>query len=141
MNTLDNARGHLARTRVCGTEVKGDIAGDTEGLSLMVENVRHLGVLQQRLGWNTANIEADTAPVLLLHHSSLQTQLGCTDCCDVSARTAAEYYKIKMFSHVHKSTHDLALLHLASPPGKPHFLPSAVGYGGGHGQRHRQQHG
>src|SRR5699024_8779652 len=67
-NALDDPLGDLTGALVRCTEVKAHITGDTKVLGLMVEGVCHLGVLKQCLGWDTAHVQANTAPVLLFYN-------------------------------------------------------------------------
>ena len=87
------------------TEIKGNIAGDAKSLRLVVEGVGNLCILQQRLGGNTAYVEADSAPVLLFNNSDFLSKLSCADGGNVAARARTEYYYVIMFvSHALQDT-------------------------------------
>ena len=105
VNALDDARRNLAGTLVGHTEIKGNIAGDAKSLRLVVEGVGNLCILQQRLGGNTAYVEADSAPVLLFNNSDFLSKLSCADGGNVAARARTEYYYVIMFvSHALQDT-------------------------------------
>ena len=55
-----------------------------------VEDVRQLGVAQQRLRRDAADVEADTSPVLLLDHPDLEAELGGADGGDVPTGAGTE---------------------------------------------------
>ena len=101
-DTLDDARRNLTGTLVCDTEVEAHVTGDTKGLSLMVEGVRYFSILKQCLGWDTTNVQAHTAPVLLFYYRNLLAQLCCTDGGYVATRARTDYYYVIMFiSHAY----------------------------------------
>ena len=64
VDALDDAVGHLAAARVRRLEVHRGVAGDPELVLLVGQDVRELGVAQQRLRRDAPDVEADTAPVL-----------------------------------------------------------------------------
>jgi hypothetical protein len=84
-----NALGHPISRRTTalprGPEVKGDITADPEHLSLVIEDVGNLGIPQQRLRRNAADVVADTAPVLQLDNGGFQAKLPGADRGDISA--------------------------------------------------------
>ena len=55
---------------------KRRLAGDAERLGLLGEDVGELGVAQQRLARDAADVEADPAPVLLLDDRGLAQLSG-----------------------------------------------------------------
>ena len=55
-----------------------------------VEDVRELGVAQQRLGRDAADVEADPAPVLLLDDGDRLAELGGADRGDVPTGAGTE---------------------------------------------------
>src|SRR5699024_553511 len=101
-DTLDDARGDLAGTLVRDAKVEAHITGNTKGLRLMVEGVSNLRVLKQGLGWDTAHVQAHTAPVLFFYNCDLLAQLRCTDGGYVATRARTDYYYVIMFiSHAY----------------------------------------
>src|SRR5699024_1549311 len=101
-NALDDPLGDLTGALVRCTEVKAHITGDTKVLGLMVEGVCHLGVLKQCLGWDTAHVQANTAPVLLFYNCDFLAQLCCTNGGHVATRARTDYYYVIMFiSHAY----------------------------------------
>ena len=58
-----------------------------------------LGVAQQRLGGDAADVEADAAPVLLLDDRGRQAELGRADGGDVPARAGAQHDDIEVRAH------------------------------------------
>jgi len=79
------------------TVVERDVvAGDTEGRSVPEHDVGDFGVAQQRLGRNTADVEADASPPLLLNDCSFQTQLRSADCGYIPARPGTEDDDVEM---------------------------------------------
>jgi hypothetical protein len=79
-----------ARLRVGRAEVHRGVALDAELVLLVREDVRELGVAQQRLGRDAADVEADTAPVLLLDDGDGLAELGGADRGDVPAGAGTE---------------------------------------------------
>ena len=66
-------------------------------LSLLVgEHVGELGVAEQRLGRDAADVEADAAPVLLLHDRDRLAELGGADRGDVATGAGAEDQDIEV---------------------------------------------
>src|SRR5699024_10867417 len=57
------------------------------------------GVLQQRLGRDAADVEADTSPVLLLDDGHLLAQLARADRRDIPTRTGAQDNNVKVIGH------------------------------------------
>ena len=66
VDALDDARGDLAAALVRRAVGHRGVALDAELVLLVREHVGELGVAEQRLGGDAADVEADTAPVLLL---------------------------------------------------------------------------
>ncbi|GAA0490506.1 hypothetical protein Ade02nite_23870 [Paractinoplanes deccanensis] len=62
----------------------------------MRDDVRDLGVAQQRLGRDAAHVEADPTPVLVLDHSNRLAELRSTNGGDISPGPGAEDKDIKM---------------------------------------------
>ena len=56
----------------------------------MGQDVRQLGVAEQGLGGDAADVEADTSPVLLLDHADLEAELGGADGGDVATGARTE---------------------------------------------------
>lgn len=71
-------------------EADGAVRRDAEGLRLTGDDVRELGVAQQRLGGDAADVQADAAPVLLLDDGDPLAQLRGTDRGHVSAGARTE---------------------------------------------------
>ena len=90
VDALDDAGADVAAALVGRAERHRGVALDAELRLLVLERVRQLGVLQQRLGGDAADVEADTSPVLLLHHGHLLAELGCADRGDVATGAGAE---------------------------------------------------
>ena len=99
VDTLDDALADLATAIERSTEVEGHLAGDPEGLGLMVEDVREFRVSQQRLGRDTSDVETHTAPVLLFDDGGFHAQLSRPDRGDVPTWTCTQYNCLKVFSH------------------------------------------
>src|SRR4051812_10847388 len=79
------------------------VAGDPELVLLVGQDVCELGVAQQGLRRDAADVEADTAPVLQLHHCGLETELGGTNGGNVAAGAGAEDDEIEI-AHARKAT-------------------------------------
>ncbi len=92
VHALDAAVGDLAATGECCAVVHAHRAVhlDAEGLGLRRDDVRELGVAQQRLGRDTADVEAHPAPVLVLDHGHPQPELGGADRSHVTAGAGTE---------------------------------------------------
>ena len=75
------------------------VALDAELRLLMGERVSEFGVLQQRLGRNATDVEADSAPILLLHDGDLLAELCGADCGDVAAGSGAKDKGVEVLSH------------------------------------------
>ncbi len=90
VHALGAAVRDLAAAVVGGTEVEGHVTGDAEGLGLFVEEMRQLGIAEKRLGGDTAHVQADTTPVLLLDDGGAQSQLCRADSSDVPTGTGSE---------------------------------------------------
>ena len=90
VDALDDAGAHVAAALVGRAEGHRGVALDAELRLLVLERVRQLGVLEQGLGGDAADVEADTSPVLLLHHGHLLAELGGADRGDVATGAGAE---------------------------------------------------
>ena len=86
----------------------------------MGEDVGQLGIAQQRFGGDAADVEADSAPILLLHHSDLEAELAGADGGDVATGARTENDEIEMG---HASS-------LANIRQRSRFAPSAWKAGG-----------
>ena len=75
---------HLAAALVGRAEGHRGVALDAELVLLLREDVRDLGVAEQRLGRDAADVEADAAPVLLLDDGHGLAELGGADGRDVT---------------------------------------------------------
>jgi hypothetical protein len=73
---------------------------------LLGDDVRDLGVAEQRLGGDAADVEAHPAPVLLLDHGHVLAELGRADGGDVAAGPGAEDDDIE----VRRVAHHLSLV-------------------------------
>ena len=58
------------------------------------EGVVELGVLEERLRWDTAPVEAGPAGSIVLDTGDFFTELSCADCTDISAGAATNDNKI-----------------------------------------------
>ena len=96
VDALDDRVRDLAAARVGRLEVHLGVAGDPELVLLMGQDVRKLGIAQQRLRRNAADVETDTSPVLLLDHTDLQAELGGADGGDVATGAGAEDQDIEI---------------------------------------------
>ena len=72
------------------------VALDPECLLLVGDDVRDLGVAQQRLGRDAADVEADPAPVLLLDDPHALAELGRADRRDVASGAGTEDQDIEV---------------------------------------------
>src|SRR5665213_406290 len=61
--------------------------------------MRELSISQQRLRRNAADVQADSAPILLLHHCCAETELCRADSRGVPAWSCTEYDEIKVGGH------------------------------------------
>ena len=86
----DAAVGDLAAAVEGDPVVEGRLAADAELLGFLGEDVRELGVAQQRLGRDAADVEADPAPVLGFDDCGVQPELGGANGRDVSAGAGSE---------------------------------------------------
>ena len=90
VDALDDAGRHGARALVRRSVGHRRVALDAELRLVVLERVRELGVLDQRLGRDAPDVEADAAPVLGLHDRCLETQLRCADRRDIPTGTGTE---------------------------------------------------
>ncbi len=86
----DAAFGDLAAAVERHAVVEGGLAADAERLGFLGEDVGELGVAQQRLRRDAADIEAHPAPVLGFDDGGVQPELGGADRRDVSAGAGSE---------------------------------------------------
>ena len=103
VHALDDPRGHLTRARVRRGVGHAHLTLDAVLRLVMGQQVGQLGILQQRLRGDAADVEAHTAPVLLLDHGNLHTELRGADRRDVSTRTSTEHHEIEI-------SHDVSLV-------------------------------
>ena len=101
VDALDAAVGDLAAAAEGDAVVEPDRAvdADAEGLRLVREQVRQLGVAQQRLGRDAADVEAHAAPVLVLDHGDAEAELSGADGGDVPAGTGTEDDDVEGIAH------------------------------------------
>ena len=99
VDALDDALGHLAAAGVRRAEVHRRVAGDPELVLLVGQDVRQLGVAQQRLRGDAAHVEADTAPVLVLHDGDALAELGGADGGDVPTGAGTEDDDVEVLAH------------------------------------------
>ena len=101
VDALDAPIGDLAAALEGFAVIEGDFALDidAEFLGLVFEDMREFGVAQQRLRGDTADVEADAAPVLLLDNRRLQPKLAGADRRDITADTRAQHDDIVLFCH------------------------------------------
>ena len=89
----------------------------------MREEAGEFGVAQQRLGGDTADIEADSAPVFRLDDGGAQTQLGSPHCGGVTTGARAQHDEIEVCTHGHCFPCPGVFRNLAMPgPGAAHRL-------------------
>ena len=101
VDALDDAGAHLARPRVGRAEGHRGVALDAVLLLVVRQQVRQLGVPEQRLGGDAADVEADAAPVLVLDHGHRLAQLGRADRRDVAARAGSENQHVEVSHAAH----------------------------------------
>ena len=80
-------------------EVEGRVAADAEDVGLVVEEVGDLGVAEQGLGRDAADVVADPAPVLQLDDGRLQPELGGADRGHVPTRAGPQDHDVIVCSH------------------------------------------
>jgi hypothetical protein len=98
-------------------EVHRRVAGDAELVLLVGQDVRQLGVAEQRLRRDAPDVEADPAPVLLLDDRDLLAQLGSPDRGDVPTRAGTEDDDVEvLLSHAPNASRRPPAL---PPPGSP----------------------
>jgi hypothetical protein len=90
VDALDAPVGDDARAVERRAEVGGELARDAEEVGLVLQGVHDLGVLQERLGGDAADVEAHTAPVLLFDDRDGLTELRGADRCDIATGAGAE---------------------------------------------------
>ena len=90
VDALGAGVGDLAAALVGRAEGHRGVALDPEGLLLLGDDVRDLGVAEQCLGGDAADVEADAAPVLLLDDPDALAELGGADRGDVATGAGTE---------------------------------------------------
>ena len=108
VDALDDAGAHLARPRVGGAEGHRGVALDAVLVLVVRQHVRQLGVPEQRLGGDAADVQADAAPVLVLDHRHRLAQLGRADRRDVATRAGSEHQHVEVSHAAHPIAPDLA---------------------------------
>lgn len=88
------------------------------------------GVLEQGLGRDAANVEADPAPILLLDHGHLETELAGTDGGDVATGARTEDDEIEVSHNVETIVSDMRFL-----------IAGSSGFLGSHLTEHLRSHG
>ena len=96
VDALDDALADLAAAGVGRAVRHRRLALDAELVALVGQRVGELGVLEERLGGDAADVEADPAPVLLLHDGDRLAQLGGADRGDVATGAGAEDQDIEV---------------------------------------------
>src|SRR4029453_11795566 len=81
-------------------EPDGPVGADAERLGLVREKVGELGVAEQRLGRDAADVEADPPPEPRLHDGHAEPELGGADGGDVPTGPGAEDDDVEGFAHV-----------------------------------------
>ena len=98
-----DALGHPLRDLAAAGEglavVDGYVSLDTEGSSLVRDDVGKLRVAQQRLGRDAADVQAHASPVPFLDDAGLQAELGGTDGGNVATGTGAEHADVVFVGH------------------------------------------
>jgi len=99
-HALDQARGDFAAALDGGGVVQGHILRrEAEFLAAAGDQAGDFGVTQERLGGDTAPIQAHAAQMLTLHHSGLQAQLRGADRGHVAAGASAEDHHVIGWGH------------------------------------------
>ncbi len=101
VDALDDAGAHLARPRVGGAEGHRGVALDAVLVLLVRQHVRELGVPEQRLGRDAADVEADAAPVLVLDDRHGLAELGRADRRDVATGAGSEHQHVEVSHAAH----------------------------------------
>ena len=104
VDALGAGVGDLAAALVGRAEGHRGVALDPERLLLVRDDVRDLGVAQQRLGRDAADVEADTAPVLLLDDPDGLAELGGADRGDVPTGAGTEDEDIEVGHVAHTAS-------------------------------------
>ena len=61
----------------------------------MTDLVHHSRHVEQRLGGNTANVQAHAAQGgVALHHNDLESQVGCAKRCRITAGAATQHHQV-----------------------------------------------
>jgi hypothetical protein len=95
--------GDLPAALVGGPVVERDGALDAERLRLVGEEVRQLGVAQQRLRRDAADVEAHPAPIALLDDRRAQAQLRRAHRGGVAARPRAQHHDVEVLAHTNNT--------------------------------------
>ena len=90
VDALDVGVGDLAAAIPRGAEVERHVTRDAEQVGLVVEGVREVGVLEERLRGDAPDVQAHTAPVLLFDDGDREAELSASDGRDVTAGAGAE---------------------------------------------------
>lgn len=99
-DALHQPVGHLAAALEGDVVVERQVVeAEAELLGAVLEGVGHLGVLQQRLGGDAADVEADAAHELPLDDGRAQTQLRRANRRHVAPRPRAKHYNVVLISH------------------------------------------
>jgi hypothetical protein len=101
VDTLDAARGDVAAAGVGDLVIEGHgrCGPDTERLGLVRENVGELGVAQQSLRRDAADVQAHSAPVALLDDRDRPAELRGPDGGHVPAHASAEHDEVEVPTH------------------------------------------
>src|SRR5439155_19809776 len=75
----------------------------------VTQEPRDIGGVEQRLGGNAADVDADPAELLLLDHRGAHAQLGGPDGGDVAGRPPAQDDNVKLTGHRYSSIADCGL--------------------------------
>jgi hypothetical protein len=119
VDALDPAVGDRPAAGVGGAVVDPHLTveADPEGLRLGRHQVCQLGVAQQGLGRDAADVQADPAPVLSLDHGNLLAELGGPDGGDIPAGSGSKDDDVvvtRLTSHTPNGSHALVRCPLAS---------------------------
>src|SRR5262249_55063769 len=86
---------HLARTLDDLRQINAKAADGQAEIGGMADEMRHFRCTQQRLGRDTAPVEADAAEMFALDQRRLKAELGTANGSDITARTTADDNQIK----------------------------------------------
>ena len=88
---------HLTRALDHRVQIEPDLVGAQAKFLGPFHQVIHLGGAQQRLGRDTAPVEADAAHMLAFDNRDIQAKLRCADRGHIAARPRPNYDQIKGF--------------------------------------------